>query len=208
MKIGDALFDVSMKTVKCCILCFCICFLCNTYHNKLPRYLPVQIACLSRRLWRLTPEKIIAAPWERSVSARLLPLTLAICWVLLTRWKNKPMSAWDILQENNLWAYLPFLNFILGGRYQVFLCLNMTVFDFRGNALNNSWIDQSVTNTWVLKWGEWHKVAVLVGKISSWSDFLCLVQAIRSSFLSKVKVLIFANMLSLFFSFFLPCHAW
>lgn len=102
MKIGDALFDVSMKTVNCCILCLCICFPCNANNYKLPRYLPVQIACLSRRLWRLTPEKIIAAPWERSVSARLLPRMLAICWALLTRWKNKSMFAWNIVQENNL----------------------------------------------------------------------------------------------------------
>lgn len=72
MKIGDSLFDVSMKTLCPSILSLCFPWPHAISKLKQPcRSLRVQIACLSRRLRQLTPEKSTAAPWERSASARL-----------------------------------------------------------------------------------------------------------------------------------------
>ena len=73
MRIGDALFDVSIEAVNCYtffVFAYMFCRAC-TKNNKLGRYLLASTVCSSRRLQRLTPEKNTAAPWERSVSVRL-----------------------------------------------------------------------------------------------------------------------------------------
>jgi len=90
MKIGETLFDVSFKTGS--IYVFCIGFTCRTQItiNKLCRYLLAPIASLSRKLQQLTPMRSIAARWGRSASVLLSPPILAVCWVLLTRWKSSP----------------------------------------------------------------------------------------------------------------------
>jgi hypothetical protein len=71
MKIGDALLDVSIGPVACCVLCEHIVHSAIIKINILCRSLLGQIVCLYRTLRRLTLEKNTAAPWERSVSAPL-----------------------------------------------------------------------------------------------------------------------------------------